>query len=135
MLKKRIQKGKEIEILKVCELLSEKKDLHVYFEQKADLVVRQECTAQRRLSEAEADMETRRWEKRSSDMALHENNREIESQRLELYQAYQWDDQAQRETISLCGELEMRYRLFNESRARDCQEIGELRRMCCADRA
>ena len=85
MLKKRIQKGKEIEILKVCEhcLI----DFHVHFEQKADLSVRQECAAQRRFSEAEADMETRKWEKRSSDMAFYEINRELKSQRLELYQA------------------------------------------------
>ena len=29
--------------------------------------------------------------------ALYETNRELESQRLELYQATQWADQAQRE--------------------------------------
>ena len=73
-------------------------------------------------------METRKWDKRSFDMALCESNLEIESQRLELNQAYQWADQAQGERISLCGDWEMRNRLFNGSRARDCQEIEELRR-------
>ena len=59
-------------------------------------------------------MEIRNWEKRSSDMALCGTNREPESQRLELHQANQWADQAQRETererekINLCGDLEMR---------------------------
>ena len=57
-------------------------------------------------------------------------NRELESQRLELHQAHQWTDQAQGERINLCGEMEMRSRLFQESRSRNCQEIGELRRIC-----
>ena len=96
--------------------LSERQDLHVYLGQKADLAVRQECAAQRRLSEAEADMETREWEKRSSYMDLYEINRELESLRLELYQAHQWADQAQGQRVNLCGELEMRNRLFQESR-------------------
>ena len=39
-------------------------------------------------------------ERRSSEMALYETNRELESQRLELYQANQWVDQAQREKIN-----------------------------------
>ena len=39
-------------------------------------------------------------------------------------------DQAQREKINSCGELEMRNRLFQESRARNCQEIEEV---CCEE--
>ena len=35
--------------------------------------------------------------------------------------------------INLCGELEMRNRLFQESCAKDCQEIEELRRICCEE--
>ena len=41
-------------------------------------------------------MNIRNWEQRDSDIALHETNRELESQRLELYQADQWADQAQK---------------------------------------
>ena len=39
--------------------------------------------------------------------------------------------------ISLYGELEIWNRLFRENEAKDCQEIEELRRICCeeADRA
>ena len=47
--------------------------------------------------------------------------------------ANQWADQAQREMINLCGELEMRHRLFQESRARNCREIVELRIICCEE--
>ena len=49
--------------------------------------------------------------------ALYVNKQELESQRLELYQANQWADQAQRERINLCGKIEMRNRQFQESRA------------------
>ena len=35
--------------------------------------------------------------------------------------------------ISLCGELEMKNRLFQENQAKDCQEIEELRRICCEE--
>ena len=46
-------------------------------------------------------------------------------------------DQAQRDKISLYGEVELRNRLFQENHARDCQKIEELRSTCCeeADRA
>ena len=75
---------REIEIWKMCKLGSERRNLHAYLEQKAGLAVQGGSAAQRRLSEAEADMDIRNWEQRNSDVALHETNRELESQRLEL---------------------------------------------------
>ena len=117
--------------LECVQTLRERRNNHVYLEQKGELAVQGDCAAQRRLSEAEADMDTRNWEQRNSVIAFNDTNRELESQRLELYQASQRPDQAQREKINLCGELEMRNRLFQESRARNCQEIEELRRICC----
>ena len=51
--------------------------------------------AQRRSSEAEVELDRRSWE----------TNEQIETQRLELLQANQWADQAQRETNRLLGEL------------------------------
>ena len=83
-------KGKRIRDLKRVQPLSERQNLHVYIEEKAELAVGRECAAQRRLSETEADMEIRSWERKSSDMSLCETNRELKSQRLELYQANQW---------------------------------------------
>ena len=56
--------------------------------------------------------EIRNWEKRNSDIALFETHQELESQRLQVQQANQWADQAQRDQISLCVELEMRSRLY-----------------------
>ena len=50
-------------------------------------------------------MDRRNWEQRDIDIALFETKRELESQKLELYQATQWADQAQRVRISLFGEL------------------------------
>ena len=66
-------------------------------------------------------------------MALYETNRELESQRLELCEANQWADQVQRDKTNLYGELEMRNRLFRENQATACQEIEELRRICCEE--
>ena len=59
-------------------------------------------------------MDKRNWEQIYAGIALHETNRELESQRLELYQANQWADQGQRERVYLFGELEMRNRIFQE---------------------
>ena len=49
-----------------------------------------ECAAQRRLSKDEEDMDKRNWEQRSSEIALHETIRKLESQRLQLYQVNEW---------------------------------------------
>ena len=73
--------------------------------------------AQQRLCEAEAEVEARNWEKKNSDFAFQVINQECESQRFQLHQASRWADQAQRDKISLYGELELRKRLFQEDRA------------------
>ena len=80
--------------------------------------------------EADAEVEARNWEKRISDFAFQEINQEFESQRFQLHQASRWADQAQRDKISLEGELELRNGLCQEDRAGDCQEIEELRSIC-----
>ena len=64
---------------------------------------------------------------------FHEINQEFESQRFQVQQAIRWADQAQRDKMSLYGQLELRNRLFQEDHARDCQEIEELRRICCEE--
>ena len=89
--------------------------------------------AQQKLFEAEADAEVKHWEKKKSDMALIVVNQEFEFQRFQLQQANQWADQAQRDKVSLYGELEMRNGLFQESQAKDCPETEELRRICCKE--
>ena len=130
-----LSKGKRDRDLECAETLSERRNLHVYLEHKAELAVQGKSAAQRRLSEATAHMNIRNKKKkqRNSDTAVCETNRELESQRLELYQANQWADQTPRKKLNLCGELEMRNRIFQESRARNCQEIEELRRICCEE--
>ena len=75
----------------------------------------------------------RNWEKRNSDIAFHEINQEFESQRLQRHQASRWADLAPRDKISLCGELELRNRLFQEDHARGFPDIEELRRSCCEE--
>ena len=71
---------------------------------------------QRRSSEAEVEMDGRSWERRNSDIAIYETNQQLESQRLELYQANQWADQAQRKTIDY-----LENRVYQEHHAKDYQ--------------
>ena len=75
-------------------------------------------------------MDIRNREQRNVDMGFYETNRELES---ELYQAYQWADQIQREKIYSFGDLEMRNTFFQRSRVRNLKEIEELRRICCEE--
>ena len=77
----------------------DRQTLHEKPERKAELAVQGEKLVQQRLCEAEADVEVKHWEKRHSDIALCKINWEIEYQRLQLQQANQWADQAQRENI------------------------------------
>ena len=62
--------------------------------------------------------------------AFHDTGIQLQSQRMELDQANQLTDQTQREKSWLCEELEMRNKAFREDRARRCQGIEELRRIC-----
>ena len=78
----------------------------------------------------EYDLETQNLERRNSEYALIKSRRELESQRQQLLEANQWADQAQRERIHLCSELEMKNRLHQECYAISCQEIEELRSRC-----
>ena len=56
-----LSKGTRDRDLGSGQTLSERQILLVYLEQKAEMAVRGECAAQRRLSEAEADMDKRIW--------------------------------------------------------------------------
>ena len=85
------------------------------------------------LSEAQAEIDRKERERRNTDIALYESSRQLESQKMELYQANQLTDQAQREKSWLSGELVLRNRAFQEDCAVACQEIRELRRICCVE--
>ena len=75
-------------------------------------------------------MEIQNLERRNSEYRLFELQRELESQRRQQLKASQGADQAQRQRIHLCSELEMKKRLHQECHARSCQEIEELKRHC-----
>ena len=64
--------------------------------------------------------------KGNSEFAPYESQRELESQRHQWRQASQWADQAQRDRISLCGELELKNRLYQENYTKCRQEFQEL---------
>ena len=111
----------------------DRQNLHKILDQKAELVRGGENLAQHRFFEAEADVEVKHWEKRNSDIALYEINQEFEVPTITATTGESMTDHAQRNKMSLYGELELRNRLFQEDQARDCQEIEELRRICCEE--
>ena len=67
----------------------------------------------------------------NEEMLILPSTKPIENSNLKDWSCIRRADQAQREKINLCGELEMRNRLFQESRARNCQKIEEL--LCCKE--
>ena len=68
----------------------------------------------------QANLDKREWERRNADIALHEASRQLESHRMELRQANQLTDEAQREKSWLFGEFDVRNKAFQEDCARDC---------------
>ena len=120
----------------VGQSMRDRENLHKILEREAESSIQGENEAQKNYQRLKLMWKLERWEQRSSEIALHESYRELETQRLQLLQANIWDN-AQSERVSLCGELGMRNKLFQESHTKDCQEIEELRRRCCeeSDRA
>ena len=96
MLKGLCGEEKETDIWKVRKLRLEGEISMSTWSRKLKRLFKESAQLRKRLSESEADMDFLNWEQRNSDNALCETNRELESQRLELYQANQWADQAQR---------------------------------------
>ena len=78
-------------------------------------------------------LDRRKWIMQNADIVLYEAGIQLRSQRMELYQANQVSDQAQREKSWLCEELDMRNRAFQEDRAKNSRAIDEIRRICCAE--
>ena len=71
----------------------------------------------RRISEDEVEMDRKSWERRNSDMAPDENNRQLESQQMELDHANQWACQAPMKNRRILEEEAMKSRLYQESHA------------------
>ena len=59
-----LSRGKRDRDLESAQTLSERENLHVDLEQKAELAVQGKCAAQKRLSEAEAEKDIRNWEQK-----------------------------------------------------------------------
>ena len=73
----------------------------------------------------------------AESMSRKSRRNSIRSRSLQIHREFysderdiQWTDQAQRERIPMCCEVEMRSRLHQEYYARSCQEIEELKRRC-----
>ena len=98
------------------------RDLREHLERRAQQAITGENPIQRTPYLIEHKTETQNSERRNSEYALFESQRELESQRRQLLKANQWADQAQRERVHLCSRLGMKDHLHEESYARSCRE-------------
>ena len=80
---------------------------------KVDHAFQGECAPQKRLSDAQSELVRRERRIENADIALYETGMQLQSQRMELYQANQLTDQTRREKSWLCDEVEMRNRAFS----------------------
>ena len=94
----------------MCKSLRDRDNLQKILERKVDLAIQGEKEDQQKLCLGVAEMEAKSWEKRNLGHAFQETNQEFESQRFQVHHASQQADQAQRDEISLHGELELRKR-------------------------
>ena len=78
----------------------------------------------------EYDMEIQNLERRNSEYALFEPQRELASERLQLLEDIQLTGHVQRERIHLCSRSEMKDHLHQDSCASCCRENEELNRRC-----
>ena len=94
------------QILRCTQSSSERQSIHEYLEKKAEMAIHGEGAVQRRLFDAEAYLEVRRWEQRKLRIRpIMGLIGKLESQRMEVHQANQWADQTPRERINLCGRI------------------------------
>ena len=114
------------------QILGDSENFNKILERKGDLAVRGEKMAQQRLCEAEADVEVKHWEKRNSDIALYEINQEFESDDYS-YNKRIGGQILLKEKSKLAWRIGIENRFFQECQAKDCQEIEELRRICCEE--
>ena len=64
-----LSRGKRDRDLESVQTLSERRNLHAFLERGAELAVQGDSEAQKRLSEAEAEMDIRNWDLRNVDIA------------------------------------------------------------------
>ena len=90
------------------EFYSGERDLREHFERRAQQAIDGENSVQNKLYSTEYNMEIQNSERRNSECALFESQRELESQRQQLLMANHWADHAECESIHLCSDLEMK---------------------------
>ena len=89
------------------EFYPDERDLRELLERRAQQDFLGENSVQRKFFSTEYNMEFQNLQRRNSEYALFESQRELETRRRQLLEANQWADEAQRQRIHLCSELEM----------------------------
>ena len=94
------QEEQEIEIWKECKLCVKDEISMSAWSSKLNWLFKENAQLREDCLRLKAYMDMRNGEQRNSDIASMKTNRELESQRMELYQANQWADQTQRERMN-----------------------------------
>lgn len=92
-----------------------------------------ECAAQTKLSEAQSELDRREWKMQNTDIVATKLAFSSNPRGWNFIKRIKLTDQTQRDKSCLCNELKMRNRAFQEDSARNCEEIQELRRICCTE--
>ena len=105
---------------------SERKNLHEYLEKKAERALQGECTAQKRLSEAEVEMDRNSRERRHSDIALYQTINNLNHKNWSYIRRISGRIELKEKTVDY---LENRIRRIDSTKniTQECQEIEELR--------
>ena len=111
------------------EFYSDERDLRGHLQWRAQQVTFGENSVQRKSHSTEYDMEIQNLERRNSEYALFDSQRELEPQRLQLLEEIHWTEIMEFWT-HFCSELKMKNHPRQKCHARSCREFDELRRCC-----
>ena len=111
------------------EFYSDERDLRGHLQWRAQQVTFGENSVQRKSHSTEYDMEIQNLERRNSEYALFDSQRELEPQRLQLLEEIHWTEIMELWT-HFCSELKMKNHPHQKCHARSCREFDELRRCC-----
>ena len=121
---------------RVGQSMRDRENLHKILERKAESSIQGENEAQKKYQRLKLMWKLEGGSKEVQKL-LYMNP--IENLKLKDYSFFRriYGTMLKAKELVLCGELEMRNKLFQESRTKDGQEIEELRRRCCeeSDRA
>ena len=105
--------------------MSEKRNVHDTFKEKPEELFKVHVWLIEDSLKLKWEWTGKVWERRNLDMALHETNRQLKPENIELYHTNQLASQPQMENQRILEESATKSRLYQESHAKDCFEIED----------